>query len=97
MRRHIYYLGPERKFEIVCTVFVNDCAVLVPKVILETCYLEELEIIKASELAIHSGADFIKTSTGFGTGGATVEDVKEFYNRFMCLSKILYLFQRSII
>lgn len=46
------------------------------KVILETCYLEELEIIKASELAIQSGADFIKTSTGFGTGGATIEDVK---------------------
>lgn len=46
------------------------------KVILETCYLEELEIIKASELAIQSGADFIKTSTGFGTGGATIHDVK---------------------
>ncbi|MFD0835895.1 deoxyribose-phosphate aldolase [Mariniflexile aquimaris] len=45
------------------------------KVILETCYLEELEIIKASELAIQSGADFIKTSTGFGTGGATIHDV----------------------
>lgn len=46
------------------------------KVILETCYIEEIEIIKASELAIQSGADFIKTSTGFGTGGATKEDVK---------------------
>jgi len=46
------------------------------KVILETCFLEELEIIKASELAIQSGADFIKTSTGFGTGGATLHDVK---------------------
>lgn len=46
------------------------------KVILETCYLEELEIIKASELAIQGGADFIKTSTGFGTGGATIDDVK---------------------
>lgn len=46
------------------------------KVILETCYLEEIEIIKASELAINSGADFIKTSTGFGTGGATIHDVK---------------------
>ena len=45
------------------------------KVILETCYLEEIEIIKASELAINSGADFIKTSTGFGTGGATIHDV----------------------
>ncbi|ULC58471.1 deoxyribose-phosphate aldolase [Flaviramulus sp. BrNp1-15] len=46
------------------------------KVILETCYLEELEIIKASELAIQSGADFIKTSTGFGSGGATIHDVE---------------------
>ena len=46
------------------------------KVILETCYLEEVEIIKASELAIQSGADFIKTSTGFGIGGATIHDVK---------------------
>lgn len=45
------------------------------KVILETCYLEKAEIIKASELAMLSGADFIKTSTGFGSGGATVEDV----------------------
>lgn len=46
------------------------------KAILETCYLEELEIIKACELAIQSGADFIKTSTGFGTAGATIKDVK---------------------
>lgn len=46
------------------------------KVILETCYLDESEIIKASELALKAKADFIKTSTGFGTGGATIEDVK---------------------
>ena len=46
------------------------------KVIIETCYLNNLEIIKASELALQSGADFIKTSTGFGNGGATVHDVK---------------------
>jgi len=45
------------------------------KVILETCYLEEKEIEKASEAAIEAGADFIKTSTGFGTGGATASDV----------------------
>ena len=36
----------------------------------------DLEIIKASELAIQSGADFIKTSTGFGTDGATLHDIK---------------------
>ena len=46
------------------------------KVILETCYLDDIEIIKASELAIQSGADYIKTSTGFGSGGATTHDVK---------------------
>jgi len=45
------------------------------KVILETCYLDNSEIIKASELAINSGADYIKTSTGFGTAGATIKDV----------------------
>jgi deoxyribose-phosphate aldolase len=49
---------------------------MVLKVILETCYLEKPEIIKASELAMLSGADFIKTSTGFGTRGATFEDVQ---------------------
>lgn len=46
------------------------------KVILETCYLTTDEIIKASELAIKGGADFIKTSTGFGTRGASLDDVK---------------------
>ncbi len=46
------------------------------KVILETCYLDESEIINASELAIQGGADFIKTSTGFGTRGASFEDIK---------------------
>lgn len=46
------------------------------KVIIETCYLNEIEIVKASELAIEYGADFIKTSTGFGTAGATIENVK---------------------
>lgn len=45
------------------------------KVILETCYLNEIEIIKASELAIQSNADFIKTSTGFGNAGVNLHDV----------------------
>lgn len=52
------------------------CQNHVLKVILETCYLEESEIEKAAQAAIDAGADFIKTSTGFGTGGATVKDVK---------------------
>ena len=46
------------------------------KVILETCYLEDHEITKASKLAIEAGADFIKTSTGFGTRGASVHDIE---------------------
>ena len=50
----------------------NDVCV---KVILETCYLTLDEIKKASELAMNAGANFVKTSTGFGTGGATVEHV----------------------
>ncbi len=46
------------------------------KVIIETCYLSEEEKKTACNLAMNVGADFVKTSTGFGTGGATLEDVK---------------------
>jgi len=46
------------------------------KVIIETCYLTEEEKVRACELAKKAGADFVKTSTGFGSGGAKVEDVK---------------------
>ncbi|NLV89190.1 MAG: deoxyribose-phosphate aldolase [Tissierellia bacterium] len=46
------------------------------KVIIETCLLTEDEKKKACELSLEVGADFVKTSTGFSTGGATVEDVK---------------------
>lgn len=46
------------------------------KVIIETCYLTEEEKEKACALAVEARADFVKTSTGFGTGGATFEDVK---------------------
>ena len=45
------------------------------KVIIETAYLEDKEKVKATELIIEAGADFVKTSTGFGPGGATVYDV----------------------
>ena len=45
------------------------------KVILETCLLTDEEITMASKLAKNAGADFVKTSTGFSTGGATVHDV----------------------
>lgn len=46
------------------------------KVIIETCLLTKEEKIKACEIAKQAGADFVKTSTGFSTGGATVEDVR---------------------
>ncbi|WP_311491796.1 deoxyribose-phosphate aldolase [uncultured Anaerococcus sp.] len=46
------------------------------KVIIETCLLTDQEKIKACELSVAAGADFVKTSTGFSTGGATVADVK---------------------
>jgi deoxyribose-phosphate aldolase len=45
------------------------------KVILETCYLTEQEKITACHLAVEAGVDYVKTSTGFGAGGATVADV----------------------
>lgn len=46
------------------------------KVIIETCLLTDEEKVRACRLAKASGADFVKTSTGFSTGGATVEDIK---------------------
>ena len=45
------------------------------KVIIETCLLDEAEKVKACEIAKAAGADFVKTSTGFAGGGATVEDI----------------------
>ena len=46
------------------------------KVIIETCYLSDAEKVLACTLSVEAGADYVKTSTGFGTGGATVEDVR---------------------
>lgn len=46
------------------------------KVIIETCLLTDEEKVKACQLAKEAGADFVKTSTGFSTGGATPEDIK---------------------
>ena len=45
------------------------------KVIVETCYLSQEEKIALCRCVTEAGADYIKTSTGFGTGGATLEDV----------------------
>lgn len=46
------------------------------KVIIETCLLTENEKVRACEISKRAGADFVKTSTGFSTGGATVEDIR---------------------
>ena len=53
----------------------ESCQGKLLKVIIETCLLTDDEKIKMCELVTESGADFIKTSTGFSTGGATREDV----------------------
>jgi deoxyribose-phosphate aldolase len=53
----------------------HDCGLLI-KVIIETCLLTEDEKKTAAEIVKRSGADYIKTSTGFADGGATVEDVR---------------------
>lgn len=51
------------------------CGDNILKVIIETCLLTEEEIVKACELAVEAGADFVKTSTGFSTGGAKASDI----------------------
>ena len=55
-----------------------SCAGRILKVIVEACLLTEEEKIKLCEIVSESGADYIKTSTGFSTGGATREDVALF-------------------
>jgi len=54
------------------------CGGHILKVIIETCYLTEDEKIAMCKAVTNAGADYIKTSTGFGTDGATVEDIKLF-------------------
>lgn len=56
----------------------ESCKGKILKVIIETCLLTEEEKIKMCEIVSDSGADFIKTSTGFSTGGATREDIALF-------------------
>jgi len=49
---------------------------VISKVILETCYLTDVQKNEVCRMALEEGADFVKTSTGFGSAGATVEDVR---------------------
>lgn len=53
----------------------QECGNRILKVIIETCYLTEEEKIAMCKAVTNAGADYIKTSTGFGTGGATLPDV----------------------
>ena len=54
----------------------NEVGDRILKVIIETCYLTDEEKKVVCEIAMNAGADFVKTSTGFGTNGATIADVK---------------------
>ncbi len=54
----------------------NACQGKILKVIIETCLLTEEEKVKMCDLCYEAGADYIKTSTGFSTSGATIKDVK---------------------
>lgn len=71
----------EKKYEEI-TQEIKDlkeiCGDKILKVIIETCLLTEEEKIKMCEIVTEAGADFIKTSTGFSTAGATFEDIKLF-------------------
>jgi deoxyribose-phosphate aldolase len=54
------------------------CGAKILKVIIETCYLTEEEKVRLCEVVTEAGADFIKTSTGFGTSGAALADIELF-------------------
>lgn len=62
--------------EIASVVGVGHASEAMVKVILETAYLDDAQKAIAAQIAVASGADYVKTSTGFGPEGATVEDVR---------------------
>ena len=70
--------GLYQKVEEEIRILKQTCGDKILKVIIETCYLTEAEKIAMCEAVTKAGADYIKTSTGFGTGGATIEDVRLF-------------------
>ena len=72
----------DRKYEYIeneIKAIKNVCGNKILKVIIETCLLTDEEKVKMCEIVEKSGADYIKTSTGFSIAGATFEDVKLFY------------------
>lgn len=72
--------GLYQKVEEEIRTLKKECGEHILKVIIETCYLTEEEKIAMCKAVTNAGADYIKTSTGFGTGGATREDVELFKN-----------------
>ncbi len=70
--------GEFDKVEAEIKALKEACGDHILKVIVETCYLTDEEKVKLCECVTKAGADYIKTSTGFGTGGATIEDINLF-------------------
>lgn len=70
--------GLYEKVEEEISTIKKACSSHILKVIIETCYLTEEEKIAMCKAVTNAGADYIKTSTGFGTGGATRQDVELF-------------------
>ena len=71
----------DRKYDLVeneIRTLKAACGKKILKVIIETCFLTDEEKIKMCDIVTSAGADYIKTSTGFGGGGATLEDIKLF-------------------
>lgn len=70
--------GDYVKVEEEIRILKRVCGEHILKVIIETCFLSEEEKIAMCKAVTNAGADYIKTSTGFGTGGATIEDIRLF-------------------
>lgn len=71
----------DKKYDLITEeirILKSVCGDKILKVIIETCLLEEEEKVKMCEIVTEAGADYIKTSTGFSSGGATFEDVELF-------------------
>lgn len=68
--------GDYKKVEEEIRAIKEVCSEQILKVIIETCYLTEEEKIAMCHAVTNAGADYIKTSTGFGTAGATIEDIR---------------------
>ena len=69
----------DKEYDVVCNdikEIKKACGQALLKVIIETCLLTDEEKVKACELAKEAGADYVKTSTGFSTGGADAHDVE---------------------